>query len=155
MWLTVAEKSSWSSRSGRGAAVYQASTCTPSFHGTPVPSLPCGHNQSKGSNCMLGKSSSLDSRFNPWVRQNPWRRTWESTPVFSPGEFHRQRSLTGYSPWGCKESDTIERLSFIHWIQRSQLAWLRTQLGAKCMQTPLQSKRLKTCRERIPWQSNG
>ena len=27
------------------------------------------------------------------------------TPVFLPGEFHGQRSLVGYSPWGCKESD--------------------------------------------------
>ena len=25
-----------------------------------------------------------------------------------PGESHRQRSLEGYSPWGCKESDTAE-----------------------------------------------
>ena len=31
------------------------------------------------------------------------------TPVFSPGEPHGQRSLLGYSPWGCKESDTTER----------------------------------------------
>jgi len=28
-----------------------------------------------------------------------------------PGEFHGQRSLAGYSPWGCKESDTTEQLS--------------------------------------------
>ena len=34
-----------------------------------------------------------------------------STPVFLPGEFHGQRSLRGYSPWGCKESDTTERQS--------------------------------------------
>ena len=30
------------------------------------------------------------------------------TPVFLPGESHGQRSLIGYSPWGCKESDTSE-----------------------------------------------
>ena len=30
------------------------------------------------------------------------------TPVFLPREFHEQRSLTGYSPWGRKESDTTE-----------------------------------------------
>ena len=29
-------------------------------------------------------------------------------PVFLPGKFRRQRSLVGYSPWGCKESDTTE-----------------------------------------------
>ena len=28
-----------------------------------------------------------------------------TTPEFLPGEFHRQRSLVGYSPWGCKELD--------------------------------------------------
>ena len=33
-------------------------------------------------------------------------------PVFLPREFHRQRSLVGYSPWGHKESDTTEQLHF-------------------------------------------
>ena len=37
-----------------------------------------------------------------------WRREWQPTPVFFPGEFHGQRSLTGHSPWDCKESDTAE-----------------------------------------------
>ena len=39
----------------------------------------------------------------------PWRRAWEPTPVFLPGESHEQRSLAGYSPWRHKESDTTER----------------------------------------------
>ena len=39
------------------------------------------------------------------------RKKWKPTPVFLPRKFHRQRSLAGYSPWGCKESDTTERLS--------------------------------------------
>ena len=34
----------------------------------------------------------------------PWRREWLSTPLFVPGEFHGQRSLAGYSPWGHKEA---------------------------------------------------
>ena len=46
-----------------------------------------------------------ETRFHPWVRKIPWRRKWQLTPVFLPGKFHRQRSLAGYSPWGCKESD--------------------------------------------------
>ena len=50
-------------------------------------------------------------RFDPWVRKFSWRRKWQPTPVFLPGEFHEQRSLAGYSPWGCKELDTTERLS--------------------------------------------
>ena len=35
-------------------------------------------------------------------------RPWQPTPGFLPGESHGQRSLVGYSPWGCKESDTTE-----------------------------------------------
>ena len=49
-------------------------------------------------------------RFDPWVGKIPLRRAWP-TPVFLPGESHRQRSMEGYSPWGCKESDTTEWLS--------------------------------------------
>ena len=37
-----------------------------------------------------------------------WRRVWQLTPVFFPGESHGQRSLTGYRPWGHKESDMTE-----------------------------------------------
>ena len=40
--------------------------------------------------------------FDPWVRKIPWRRKWQSIPVFLPGESHGQRSLAGYSPWGHK-----------------------------------------------------
>ena len=43
-------------------------------------------------------------RFNPWVRKTPWRRKWQPTPVFLPGEFHGQRSLVDYSPGGHEES---------------------------------------------------
>ena len=46
--------------------------------------------------------------FDPWVRRIPWRRKWQPTPVFLPGECHGQRSLAGYSPQGRKESDTTE-----------------------------------------------
>ena len=34
-----------------------------------------------------------------------WRRAWQPTPLFLPGESHGQRSLAGYSSWGCKEPD--------------------------------------------------
>ena len=47
-----------------------------------------------------------------WVRKIPWRRKWQPTPVFLPGESHGRRSLVGYSPRGRKESDTTERLHF-------------------------------------------
>ena len=45
---------------------------------------------------------------NPMI---PWRREWQPTPVFLPGESQGQRRLVGYSPWGHKESDTTEQLS--------------------------------------------
>ena len=52
----------------------------------------------------------------PWV----WPLSWEdplekemaTTPVLLPGKFHGWRSIVCYSPWGCKESDTSERLHF-------------------------------------------
>ena len=41
--------------------------------------------------------------FHPWVGKIPWRMKWQPTPVSLPGKSHGQRSLAGYSPWGCKE----------------------------------------------------
>ena len=50
-----------------------------------------------------------------WIWSLDWEDPlrWERlpTPVFLPGESHEQRSLEGYSPWGCKESGTTEQLS--------------------------------------------
>ena len=45
--------------------------------------------------------------FGPWVGKIPWRRERLPTPILWPGESHGL-----YSPWGRKESDTTERLSF-------------------------------------------
>ena len=46
--------------------------------------------------------------FDPWVGKIPWRRKWQPTPVFFPGESHGQRSLVGYSPRGRNASDVTE-----------------------------------------------
>ena len=35
------------------------------------------------------------SEFDPWVREIPWRRAWQPTLVFLPGESHGQRTLAG------------------------------------------------------------
>jgi len=43
-----------------------------------------------------------DAEFHPWVGKIPWKKKWQLTPVFLPGKLHRQKSLMGYSPWGCK-----------------------------------------------------
>ena len=50
-------------------------------------------------------------KFKPWVRKVLWRREWQRTLVLLLGESHGQRSLEGYSSWGCKESDTTEQLT--------------------------------------------
>ena len=42
-----------------------------------------------------------------------WRREWLPTSVFFPGEFHGQRTLVEYSPWGHKELNMTEQLSII------------------------------------------
>ena len=52
-------------------------------------------------------------------------RELERTPVFWPGEFHGQRSLAGYSPWGRKESDTTEQLS-LHLFQVEGMSCLKS-----------------------------
>ena len=65
--------------------------------------------------CSDSKSICLHCRrtgFDSWVGKIPWRRKWQPTPVFLPGESHGQRSLVGYSQWGHKESDTIEWFHF-------------------------------------------
>ena len=46
--------------------------------------------------------------FNPCVGKIPWRRKWQPTLVFLPGDSHGQRSLVDYSPWGHKELDTTK-----------------------------------------------
>ena len=52
-----------------------------------------------------------------WVRSLGQEYPLEDIPedilVFLPGESHGQRSLVGYSPWGCKESDPTEELSMV------------------------------------------
>ena len=54
---------------------------------------------------LNGKGSACQYRrhgFHPWVEKIPWRRKWQPTPAFLPGESHGPRSLAGYSPWGHK-----------------------------------------------------
>ena len=62
-----------------------------------------GGSDSKEPTCQYRRPS-----FDPWVGKMPWRRKWQPTPVFWPGESHGQTSLAGYSPWGPKESNPNE-----------------------------------------------
>ena len=56
----------------------------------------------------LAMQATQEMRVLSQVGKIPWRRAWQPTTVFLPGKSHRQRSLAGYSPWGCKESDMTE-----------------------------------------------
>ena len=62
--------------------------------------------------------------FQSLGQEDPLEKGMQPTPIFLPGEFHRQRSLAGYSPWGHRESDTTEWLTLFlfqedhssHWV---------------------------------------
>ena len=56
---------------------------------------------SKESACNAGDPGSVRG-------EDPLEKGMATTPEFLPGEFHGQRSLAGYSPWGHKELDMIE-----------------------------------------------
>ena len=74
-----------------------------------------GGSDGKESVCNAGRPRSI-----------PWRRKWQPALVFLPGEFHGQRSLVGYRPWGHTESDTAEGLTHTHKINmhESILIWM-------------------------------
>ena len=63
---------------------------------------------SVGKESACNAEDSGDPGSIPGSGQFPRGRKWQPTPVFLPGEFHGQRSLVGYSPRGCQESDTTE-----------------------------------------------
>ena len=89
-----------------------------------VNSLPCeppgknGETLSKSQVVLVVKNpatSAGDSRDMGQVGslgwEDPLEKKWLPTPVFLPGEFHEQRSLVGYNPWGHKESYVTEQLT--------------------------------------------
>ena len=86
-----------------------------------VSTYPIYNNFSGGSEGFLGGSKVNTSAWNagdpgsiPGSGRAPEKRKWQPTPGLLPGESHGGRSLVGYSPWGCKESDTTERLHTTH-----------------------------------------
>ena len=66
-------------------------------------------------------------RFDPSVGRIPWRRKWQSTLVLLPGKSHGQRSLVGYSPWGCRVrhnwGTSLSLSLFKHWMLPWILSW--------------------------------
>ena len=91
-----------------------------SFHGLIIHffillnNLPCGASQV----AQLGKELLCKSprrcRFILWIRKIHWRKKWQPTPLFLPGNSHGWRSLVGCSPRGQKESDMTGYSTALH-----------------------------------------
>ena len=62
-------------------------------------SFPGGSDSKKKKNLPAMQETQIQT----WIKKIPWRRKWQPTLVFLPGEFHGQRSQAGYSSWGYKE----------------------------------------------------
>ena len=71
---------------------------------------------------MVKNLPAMQNRIQFLGRKILWRREWQSTPLFLPGEFHGQRSLAGYSSWGPRELDTTERLILSLYFSDSYLS---------------------------------
>ena len=74
--------------------------------------------------------------LHPRVGRTPWRRKWQPTPAFLPGESRGRRSLMGRSSWGLKELDTTERLTLsqreAEGDHRAEVAEARTCRALEC-----------------------
>ena len=69
-------------------------------------------------------------KFDLWIGKIPWRREWQPTTLFLPGDFHGQRSLLGHSPWGWKESDWAT-FTFFWWKGEAVLLYIHPVVGQK------------------------
>ena len=75
-------------------------------------------------------------RFDPWVRKIPWRRKWHLVPVYLLEKIQWTEEMGELSPWGPKESDTIEQLSTYMYVRMCIYAYLHTckyVLSCKCI----------------------
>ena len=66
------------------------------------------HSFPSGSDGQESVYNAVDLDSIPGSGRSPGEGNGNPSPVFLPGEFHGQRSLVGYSPWGCKELETTE-----------------------------------------------
>ena len=60
---------------------------------------------------LPARQESFDLGLIPGLGKSPWRREWQPTPGFLPGDSHGQRSPGRLQPWSCKESDMTEQLT--------------------------------------------
>ena len=95
----------------------------PVMQETEVPSLSSTDPQEKG---MSTHTTILAWRIS-------WLEEWLSTPVFLPGEFHGQRSLVGYSPWGHEELDMTHRVVVTYLSFRVLFLFLLSYIILPCV----------------------
>ena len=83
---------------------------------------------------LSGKESSRQCKrheFDPGVGKIPWKRKWQLSSIFLPGNSHRQRNLAGYSPWGLKrvrhnlgtEQQARLKIVFTSWLWKTYIPW--------------------------------
>ena len=82
--------------------------------------------------------------FSPWIGKVPWRREWQPTPVFLPGESHRWRSLAGYShevekSWTRLKQFSTALIKQEYKCQPLTSWWSTMRLGCICEIKPHQS----------------
>ena len=111
----------------------------------------------KESACQCRRHRRCD--FDPWVGKIPWKRKWQPTPVFLPGKFHGQKSLTGYSSWGHKESDTTDHVhththTHIQTMDYYAVLNISELSGHEKIWRKLKCTLLRSLPERIPWDMN-
>ena len=80
-----------------------------------------------------GKESACNAGY-PGLIPGSWRRAWQPTPVFLPGESLGLRSLAGYSPWGREESDMTDRLT-LSFHDRGNASYVHLRLGTGFVRT--------------------
>ena len=84
-----------------------------------------------GKNRPASAGDAGDTGLIPRMGKIPWNKKRQPAPVFLPGKSHEQRSLAGYSPWGCKEPGVTETNTAVpvEAGQRVGLTRLHTDIG--------------------------
>ena len=73
----------------------------------------------RGASLMAQMVKNLPAMRDSWVQslgqEDPMEKEMATlSSILLPEKFHGQRSLAGYSPWGCKEVDMTEWLTHTH-----------------------------------------
>ena len=94
--------------------------------------------------------------FDPWVGRIPWRRKWQPSLVFLPGESHQERSLVGYSPWYSRVEQDCATFTFTPLTEDAfslpspgQASGIPERVSLLCWGSHLQKRKLTQETERL------